>query len=546
LPDASPLWIDFDDSNFSGWSLFGVPGEITSVSGAQIGTQLRSAGAQTTFFDLYLSNRMGTPSAPADPATIPDRVTKLFAFAASVSGCSTPLIAENELFGAGTITPWSATNAQYRANVLAYLQGLAAKGARPFLLVSSAPFTGGDAGAWWLQVAQVADIVQEFFANPKTIAAKDPVTSSRSLRVSMRQAVQPYLALGIPPSRVGLMLEYEQQMRQGLQPATAWFQAIKLETLAAQEVSTELALGSVWSWGWATFAPTIEDPDKAHAACVYLWTRSNSLCDGISAAGTGFDPSLTEGQLALPAGVQCSFPDGTITTTQLNHLSVLTGDPTVALSALLGRIVESRQATISAAALAAVEASLIRTHFRGSRSLYVDALTKAQASESAARAVLADQLRRAKIQSQLEVAPPTGDAVRSFAQTYGNAPARAVRVTPAPWWLGGSSTGVALAPTAPAEIFYGGIGKTVTIPTADGVFKIKATGPATKLSGVPLSRAKPSIVAALTRFAQYDAYQSWLASQETTEVAAGTCLNDQLPKVAAIDLSAYLPYLALS
>src|SRR5581483_1649674 len=91
----------------------------------------------------------------------------------------------------------------------------------------------------------------------------------------------------------------------------------------------------------------------------------------------------------LPPGVQCTFPDGKITRSQLNHLSVLTGDADVALSALLGRLVESRQVTIPTATVSAVEASLIRTHFRGSRSLFVDALAKAQADESSARAVLA-------------------------------------------------------------------------------------------------------------------------------------------------------------
>ena len=70
-------------------------------------------------------------------------------------------IAENELSGAGLETPWSDTNAQYRQNVLTYLQTLAARGARPFLLINSAPYTGGEAAAWWQQVAAVADIVRE-------------------------------------------------------------------------------------------------------------------------------------------------------------------------------------------------------------------------------------------------------------------------------------------------------------------------------------------------------------------------------------------------
>ena len=44
------------------------------------------------------------------------------------------------------------------------------------------------------------------------------------------------------------------------------------------------------------------EADKPAAACVYLWTRNHSLCPGPKMAGRGFDPSLTEGQLILPAG----------------------------------------------------------------------------------------------------------------------------------------------------------------------------------------------------------------------------------------------------
>ena len=103
--------------------------------------QLRAKGAQTVFFDLYLNNRVGTPSQPADPATIQARADKLFDTAVTSSGCDHPLIAENELFGAQLPTPWTPTTAQYRANVLAFLQRLAERGARPFLLLSNRPYT---------------------------------------------------------------------------------------------------------------------------------------------------------------------------------------------------------------------------------------------------------------------------------------------------------------------------------------------------------------------------------------------------------------------
>ena len=103
--------------------------------------QLRAKGAQTVYFDLYLNNRVGTPSKPADPAAIQARADKLFDTAVTSSGCDHPLIAENELFGAQLPTPWTPTTAQYRANVLAFLQRLAERGARPFLLLSNRPYT---------------------------------------------------------------------------------------------------------------------------------------------------------------------------------------------------------------------------------------------------------------------------------------------------------------------------------------------------------------------------------------------------------------------
>ena len=48
--------------------------------------------------------------------------------AAASSGCETPYIALNELNGASTTTPWTATNARYRQNVLDLLRALQAAG----------------------------------------------------------------------------------------------------------------------------------------------------------------------------------------------------------------------------------------------------------------------------------------------------------------------------------------------------------------------------------------------------------------------------------
>src|SRR5439155_25428194 len=116
--------------------------------------EARKRGAATYAFDLSMKGKVGTPNAPADPSTIEAAAEKEYGKAVvRTGGCATPLIVENELFGAATPTPWAASTAQYRANVLAFLQDLAAQGAHPVLLVNKSPYTGNsDAVAWWLSV----------------------------------------------------------------------------------------------------------------------------------------------------------------------------------------------------------------------------------------------------------------------------------------------------------------------------------------------------------------------------------------------------------
>src|SRR5262249_3567539 len=154
-----------------------------------------------------LTSRVGTPDSPADPATIVDTANKVYDTAVTATGCTTPLIAENELWGASLSTPWLPPNATYRANVLALLTQLAARGAHPYLLVNSRPTTTDEAGSWWGQVAQVADIVREFFPRPAQIAKAGALLGSRSLRVQMRTSLSRFTEIGIPTSRLGVMLE---------------------------------------------------------------------------------------------------------------------------------------------------------------------------------------------------------------------------------------------------------------------------------------------------------------------------------------------------
>ena len=169
LPQVQPLWIDYADGGVPFWStIFARPGVVAAASNFIVPPQLRAKGANTVYFDLYLNNRVGTPSKPADPSVIQARADKIFDTAVTSSGCDHPLMAENELFGAQVPTPWTPTTAQYRANVLVFLQRLAERGARPFLLLSNRPYTHDQpSDDWWREVAKVADIVPEvYFSGP--------------------------------------------------------------------------------------------------------------------------------------------------------------------------------------------------------------------------------------------------------------------------------------------------------------------------------------------------------------------------------------------
>lgn len=290
LPDAATLWIDFaePDAPFPNMdTLFRQRGLIIATSKPDYAASLRQGGVHTVYWDMHLRRRVGTPSDPADPATIVERANRLFDFAASTSGCSTPFIALNELNGANVATPWTPWNAQYRANVLTFVRTLAARGARPFLLVPRRPATDGAAASWWRSIAGVADIVRQVYVPAPAVVARGDGAAALMLG-RMRQAAADFTRIGIPSSRIGLMLGFHTTPGTGgrdrLTPTEAWLSVVRVQTFAARAIAAELRLASVWSWGWGTWSPAEADPDKGAAACVYLSMRDRRLCDGSAAS----------------------------------------------------------------------------------------------------------------------------------------------------------------------------------------------------------------------------------------------------------------------
>jgi len=410
LPATGTVWVDYGEGAVKPdtRTVFARPGVVVASSGVGIPRYFRAHGAATTYFVLHLPNIVGQPTKPADPASMPAAADALFAKAVASSACATPWIGLNELFGSGLPTPWSATNAQYRANVLALMQALAAHGARPVLFVSGNPNVTGDAAGWWQQVGQTGAIVYEAYYDAKRAASLGSLLGNRRIRLGIRSTIALFQGIGITPDRLGIALGFHSGGgqgaggRQGLQPREAWLRVVKWEALAAKQVAADTHLGSVWSWGWATFGAASADPDKPAAACVYLWARDAKLCDGPAAAGTGFNTSLVEGQIVLPARFLCGLYRGRrILAADVTRLTTLTHDRHAAIDALFTRLVLRSAVPIANGQVLAVENQSITRAFGGSRVAYLSAISQAGATLGMARDVIRDELRRRAIVARL-------------------------------------------------------------------------------------------------------------------------------------------------
>jgi hypothetical protein len=548
IPATAPIWVDYAGHSAP---IIPKPGMILAVSsGTVVPAELRTAGAATVFFDLHLNDRVGTTARPADPATIPDKAKRLFDFAVSVSGCDHPLIAENELFGAQTPTPWSDSNAQYRANVLLLLQELGKLGATPAITIANPPYTGGEAADWWRAAAKAAILIRQVYftaPGPKGLFKLGPEAASRSMRKGMRGLVAHFSEIGIPASRVALELQFQsaagQGGRQGLQPRSAWLEIVKLEALAARQVATDMKISGIWSWGWPSFSTAGDDPDKAAAACVYLWARDPNLCDGPALAGPGFNASLTEGQILLPQAVRCTFGSRSLLKSDVGRAASLTGDLNSAATALLGRTVLRTEEPVDTNTVLAAERAIVRDRFGGSGARYRAALSTARITLADARRIITDRLARDRVEERFRPPAATAGQIEAFRSTYAATNVRLVSAQPAAPWLGDASRGFAVETIAPEQAFTLPQGTRTTIDTIDGRFAVRALGPPLPLLALAPQSAVDVARGVLGRFAKDAVYQRWLVARENVLLGKAVCARDDVPAKGDVDLTAWAPFL---
>jgi hypothetical protein len=470
LPNAPTQWMDFGVPTFS--SVFGRPGVVVSASSGTFPQQMRATGALTVYWDMYLKARVGQPATPADPSTIVAKANTLYDFASAQMGCANPVIVENELFGASLATPWSDANAGYRANVLAFLRQLSVRGAYPMLLVNSTPYTDGDAAVWWQQVAAVADLVRETYIPATILWKQGPILANRTLRNKYRTAVQQLTDIGVPPQRIGLIVTMSTTVgfggRNGLQPASAWYDVVKWQALSLRQVAAETGISSLWSWGWGEYTPAETDPDKGVAACVWLWTRAPSLCDAPTVAGADFSSSRTDGQIRLASTLQCSVGRDSISNDAIQRLQLVTGDRDTAYTALYSRLVEARQTPVPTKSALAAERAVVASRFHGSWGAYGAALSAAHASRAIALGILSDELRRAQIESTMPAGGSSDADVSMFYSSYPDLLVRRVTSREPVPWLDGLKRGYVLSQIAPAELFTAKAGRNSLVRTPSG------------------------------------------------------------------------------
>src|SRR5258708_4864166 len=330
---------------------------------------------------------------------------------------------------------------------------------------------------------------------------------------SLRGLVSTFAAISIPSSRIGLEAEFNSTpglgARAGLEPSSSWFEIVKLEALAARQVATEFKLEGIWSWGWATYNAAGVDPDKPSAACVWLWARSEQLCEAPRAVQPAFDTPLPEGQLVLPAGARCVLPDQqVIDRVGVSRLAALIGDPGVAASVLLERAVLRVAAPVRAADAASGERAVVDAGFGGSLPLYLAALAHIGLSRQDGLAIITDRLARDEVELRFTPQPAASKDIADFISTYAGQSARLVKTTRRAAWLDGDTSGWVVSSRGPSQVFA--LTGPANIDTADGSFTVTPLGPTVPFALLGAAQATSVARKALARFANGTVYRSWL------------------------------------
>jgi hypothetical protein len=79
-----------------------------------------------------------------------------------------------------------------------------------------------------------------------------------------------------------------------------------------------------------------------------------------------------------------------------------------------------------------------------------------------------------------------------------------------------------------------------------GTVQVRPLGPPQRLAAVPLGTVRLAIRSALVDEARQDRFPVWLTAAQKAAFPEATCWRDQFPELGEVDLTNYLPFLALT
>jgi hypothetical protein len=212
---------------------------------------------------------------------------------------------------------------------------------------------------------------------------------------------------------------------------------------------------------------------------------------------------------------------------------------------LFERLVEQHYAGVSSRAIRAAEGAVVRESFGGSRAAYRAALAQAHLSLRGARALLADEIRRAELEQKQGIQSPKLSEIAGFYEAYPQLLVRRVHVSPAAPWLGGARDGYAVSGTAPASVFAAPSREKSRVETLLGAYTVRPSGPPVALGSLAAGTVRAAIATSLASFARARAFERWTIGEQRRLLDVATCRVDDLPEPAATDLTQYVPFLAV-
>ena len=95
-------------------------------------------------------------------------------------------------------------------------------------------------------------------------------------------------------------------------------------------------------------------------------------------------------------------------------------------------------------------------------------------------------------------------------------------------------------------IFNGRKGRTITVRTDDGRFRVRILAKRERMRDVPLATVYPQLADVLRERARERGLGGWLLALQRKALDTAVCERDVMPRVGAIDAARAVPFLNLS